>query len=164
MAVHNKKLVTKKFPQGNKIGTTPVQKTVPGPYGTTKTKTYQKPQVGKTTTAGRNLTKKRALISKEKKLSFKSFNTKIDRFSKIPGAKKIPVVGKVLRAISIAKKVKKIVKAKKAINDPYSINKSLLNPLRTPYPSLRNDWINKTLGKLYKKHHLELYQHKVKKP
>jgi hypothetical protein len=100
MAVHNKKLVTKKFPQGNKIGTTPVQKTVPGPYGTTKTKTYQKPQVGKTTTAGRNLTKKRALISKLKKLG------------KTPLAKKIPYVGTPLTVLSIAQKVKKIVSPK----------------------------------------------------
>jgi hypothetical protein len=135
----------KKFPQGNKTGTTPVQKIVPGPYGTTKTKTYQKPQIGKTTQAGRDLTKQRALISKEKKLKFKSLNTKIDRFSKIPGAKKIPYVGNVLTAVSIGKSLTKIVKNKIDMVPYKSLKK-----LRTPYPSLRNDWINKTLSKLRK--------------
>jgi hypothetical protein len=47
---------------------TAIKKTVQGAYGSTKTKTYQKPMIGKTTTAGRNLTKKRAVISKLKKL------------------------------------------------------------------------------------------------
>lgn len=118
---------------------TTVKKTVQGAYGSTKTKTYQKPLIGKTTTAGKNLTKKRALASALKK--------------------KIPYIGTALTALSIGKKIVKIVKAKKAMvpmkgsknyktpakdpnrtrdssdfkfknNDPFSINKRLLSPLR----------------------------------
>ena len=74
---------------------TAIKKTVQGAYGSTKTKTYQKPLIGKTTTAGRNLTKKRALASALKK--------------------KLPYVGTALTALSIGQKVAKIVKAKKAM-------------------------------------------------
>ena len=74
---------------------TAIKKTVQGAYGSTKTKTYQKPMIGKTTTAGRNLTKKRALASALKK--------------------KLPYVGTALTALSIGKKIVKIVKAKKAM-------------------------------------------------
>ena len=74
---------------------TAIKKTVQGAYGSTKTKTYQKPLIGKTTTAGRNLTKKRALASALKK--------------------KLPYVGTALTALSIGKKIVKIVKAKKAM-------------------------------------------------
>jgi|TARA_R110000824_G_scaffold372737_1_gene562905 hypothetical protein len=139
---------------------TAVKKTVQGAYGSTKTKTYQKPLIGKTTTAGRNLTKKRALASALKK--------------------KLPYVGTALTALSIGKKIVKIVKAKKAMvpmkgsknykapkkvdpnrnrdssdftfknNDPFTRAKKELSPLRTPYPSLRNQWVDKTLSKLRK--------------
>ena len=119
-----------------------VKKTVQGAYGSTKTKTYQKPMIGKTTTAGRNLTKKRALASALKK--------------------KLPYVGSILTGVSIAKNINKIVKAKKAMvpmkgsknykapakdpnrnrdssdfkfknNDPFAQDKLHLSPLRKPY-------------------------------
>ena len=121
---------------------TTVKKTVQGAYGSTKTKTYQKPLIGKTTTAGKNLTKKRALASALKK--------------------KIPYIGTALTALSIGKKIVKIVKAKKAMvpmkgsknykapakdpnrnrdssdfkfknNDPFAQDKLHLSPLRKPY-------------------------------
>jgi hypothetical protein len=124
---------------------TAVKKTVQGAYGSTKTKTYQKPLIGKTTTAGRNLTKKRALASALKKklpttgfaagerltqraktaakTAGKSFKTGevlsrtgfASALLRNPLAKKIPYVGTALTALSIGQKVAKIVKAKKAM-------------------------------------------------
>jgi hypothetical protein len=101
--------------------------------------------IGKTTTAGRNLTKKRALASALKKklpttgfaagerltqraktaakTAGKSFKTGevlsrtgfASALLRNPLAKKIPYVGTALTALSIGQKVAKIVKAKKAM-------------------------------------------------
>lgn len=101
MAVHNKKLITKKFPQGNKTGFAAGERLTQRAITTARI-------AGKST----GLKTQRAIAAA--KIAGKAFKPRevLSALLRNPLAKKIPYVGTPLTILSIAQKVKKIVSPK----------------------------------------------------